>query len=229
MIGIIAAMEAEAEALKAIMENKTENEISSVKFVSGSIYGKEIVCAVCGIGKVFAAIATEAMIITYKPDIIINTGVAGSLTDELDIFDVAVARGVVQYDMDTTAFGDPLGMLSGLNQVELSCDEKITRTLTAAAKEANCKAVKSLIATGDKFVENKELKGFLNSHFGANACEMEGGSVGQVCVVNKVPFGIIRSISDGNGSDHTDYNAFMKKAAQNSARITKIFIKNYEV
>lgn len=229
MIGIIAAMTAEAEALISIMENKRENKISSVNFTSGYIHGKEVVCAVCGIGKVFAAITAQTMILSYKPDVIINTGVAGSLTDELGIFDVAVARCAVQYDMDTTAFGDPLGMISGLNLIELKCDEKIIKNLSEAAIEAGQKAKNSVIATGDRFIEDKDFKKFLNSHFGASACEMEGGSIGQVCVVNNIPFGIIRCISDGNGSDHTDYNTFMKKAAENSSRITEIFIKNYEV
>ena len=229
MIGIIAAMAPEAEALISIMENKCEKEISSVKFTAGTIHGKNVVCAVCGIGKVFAAITAQTMILTYKPDIIINTGVAGSLTEDLNIFDIAVARCAVQYDMDTTAFGDPLGMISGLNAVELMCDENTADNLMKAAKEIGLKTKKSVIATGDRFVEDKDFKKFLNSHFGAHACEMEGGSIGHVCVVNKVPFGIIRCISDGNGSDHTDYNTFMKKAAENSSRITEIFIKNYEV
>jgi len=229
MIGIIAAMKPEAEALIAKMEDKKEKVISGVKFTSGKIHSKDVVCAVCGIGKVFAAITATAMILNYKPDAIINTGVGGSLTDELKIFDVAVSESVVQYDMDTTAFGDPLGLISGLNEVNLMCDEKIVGCLIKAGESLGATTKRAIIATGDKFLEDQDFKKFLNSHFNASVCEMEGGSIGQVCRVNNVPFGIIRCISDGAGSDHTDYNTFMEKAAETGCRLTEIFIKNYEV
>ena len=229
MIGIIAAMRPEAEALILKLENKCEKEISKVKFTSGKIDGKDFVVAVSGIGKVNAAITATAMILEYKPDAIINTGVGGSLTNDLKILDIAVCESAVQYDMDTTAFGDPLGFISGLNELNLKCDEKIVDTLLKSAESLGITPKKAIIATGDKFIEDREFKKFLNEKFNASVCEMEGGSIGQVCRINEVPFGIIRAISDGEGSDHTDYNTFMKKAAEIGCAITEIFIKNYEV
>lgn len=227
MIGIIAAMAPELKNLTEIMTDKKEETISSVNFISGKIHNKEVVCAVCGIGKVYAAITAQTMILKYNPQIIINTGVAGGLSSDLNIFDVAIAQAVVQHDMDTTAFGDPLGLISGLNQVEIKCHKDIVTNLINATKESNLNYKAGIIATGDKFIEDINHKKFLNEHFKAIACEMEGGSIGQVCTVNNIPFGIIRSISDGNGSDHTDYNTFMKQAAKNSSLITELFIKNY--
>ena len=229
MIGIIAAMKPEAEALILKLENKTEREICKVRFTSGKISGKDVVIAVSGIGKVNAAITATAMILEFKPDLILNTGVGGSLTADFKIFDIAVCQSAGQYDMDTTAFGDPLGFISGLNEVNLKCDEKIIDVLMKSARLLGIEPKEAIIATGDKFIEDREFKKFLNEKFGASVCEMEGGSIGQVCRINDVPFGIIRSISDGEGSDHTDYNAFMKKAAEIGCSITEIFIKNYEV
>lgn len=225
MIGIIGAMSEEISHFSEIMENKETKKFGSLEFISGKIYGKDVVCAMCGIGKVFAAVTAQTMILCYKPDMIINTGVAGSLTDELKVFDVAVGTASVQYDFDTTAFGDPLGLIPTLNTVKLPCDPKITDMLCACADELKIPHKRSIIATADRFLEDDGKKSFLREHFGAAACEMEGGSIGQVCVFNKVPYGIIRCISDSSGGT-ADYNEFVKRSAKISARITELFIKN---
>ena len=122
MIGLIGAMEVEITSLRDAITEKVSRTISGVEFVSGKIDGQEVVTAVCGIGKVFAAVCAEAMILSYQPDLIINTGVGGSLSSDLSIGDVAVAKDVVQHDMDTTPLGDPPGYISGLGQVYLPCD-----------------------------------------------------------------------------------------------------------
>lgn len=225
MIGIIGAMSEEISHFSEITENKETKKFGSLEFISGKIYGKDVVCAMCGIGKVFAAVTAQTMILCYKPDMIINTGVAGSLTDELKVFDVAVGTASVQYDFDTTAFGDPLGLIPTLNTVKLPCDPKITDMLCACADELKIPHKRSIIATADRFLEDDGKKIFLKEHFGASACEMEGGSIGQVCVFNKVPYGIIRCISDSSGGT-ADYNEFVKRSAKISARITELFIKN---
>ena len=225
MIGIIGAMSEEISHFSEIMENKETKKFGSLEFISGKIYGKDVVCAMCGIGKVFAAVTAQTMILCYKPDMIINTGVAGSLTDELKVFDVAVGTASVQYDFDTTAFGDPLGLIPTLNTVKLPCDPKITDMLCACADELKIPHKRSIIATADRFLEDDGKKSFLRERFNAAACEMEGGGIGQVCAFNKVPYGIIRCISDSSGGT-ADYNEFVKRSAKISARITELFIKN---
>ena len=77
-IGVIGAMQMEVDELKASMENARTEEYSGVTYVSGTIEGKEVVAAVCGIGKVFAAICAEAMILKFNVDCVINIGVAGT-------------------------------------------------------------------------------------------------------------------------------------------------------
>ncbi|MBQ6859719.1 MAG: 5'-methylthioadenosine/S-adenosylhomocysteine nucleosidase, partial [Clostridia bacterium] len=99
MIGIIAAMNVEMESLRTHIENPETEVISGIRFVRGMLDGKEVVTAVCGIGKVFAAMCAQTMILHYQPSSIINTGVAGTLTDELGIGSVAVSTAVVQHDM----------------------------------------------------------------------------------------------------------------------------------
>ena len=212
-IGIIGAMQIEVDNLKAHMEDVSEEVVSGVTFTKGTIGGKEVIAAVCGVGKVFAAICAEAMILTYHVDCGFNIGVAGTLCDELGVMDVAIASRVVQHDMNTSALGDPVGLLSGLNEVYLSADEKIYSVIEkcVAAKGINHKV--GTIATGDLFLSKESTKNHLHEQFGAIAGEMEGGSIGQVCYVNQVPFAILRSISDGKGAE-MDYATFAEKAAQ---------------
>ena len=125
MTGIIGAMKIEIEALNAQMENRQTKTVSGIEFTSGTLCGREAVTAVCGIGKVFAAMCAQTMILLYSPDRIINTGVAGSLSTKLNIGDIAVSDFVVEHDMDTSPLGDPVGMISGINIVDIPADGEL--------------------------------------------------------------------------------------------------------
>ncbi|MBE7043478.1 MAG: 5'-methylthioadenosine/S-adenosylhomocysteine nucleosidase, partial [Ruminococcaceae bacterium] len=113
MIGLIGAMRIEVEALQQEMIQKKQEVISGMTFVSGFLYGKEVVVAESGVGKVFSALCAQTMILHYHVTQIINTGVGGTLTDRLSIGQIAIANEVVQHDMDTSPLGDPVGLLSG--------------------------------------------------------------------------------------------------------------------
>ena len=192
--GIIAAMQKEAAGLLEKMKDKTETVIGGVTYTAGTLCGHTAVAAVCGVGKVFAALCAQTMILRFAPQCIINTGVAGSLSTALSIGDLVIADGAVQYDMDTSAVGDPVGLLSGINRIVLPTDKALTERLKAAA------AAVGAVDT-----------------FGAVACEMEGGAVAQACFVNGVPFALVRAISDdASGKAQVDYPAFADAAAKNS-------------
>lgn len=226
MIGIICAMQIEIDKINEEIENKTTEKVSGVTFTRGTLYGKDVVTAVSGVGKVFAAICTEAMIIKYNPEVIINTGVAGTLTDKLNICDVAVSTSVVQHDMDTSPLGDPVGLLSGINIVNIPADVKLGKKIAACVEAVGVKCVMGTIASGDQFIASSEKKTYIRENFDAVCCEMEGGSIGHVCYVNNTPFAVIRAISDGAGDDsHMDYPTFARIAAQKSAEAVKLFVK----
>ena len=222
-IGVIGAMQMEIDNLKESMENIKTETISGVTFVSGTIGDKEVVAAVSGIGKVFAAICTEAMILTYHVDMIVNIGVAGTLCMELGVLDVAVAYRVVQHDMNTSALGDPVGLLSGLNEIFLPADENMRKLLCECLLDKGIHYKVGTIATGDLFLHKPEQKEKLNQRFEAIAGEMEGGSIGHVCYVNQVPFAILRSISDGEGGAMDDAT-FAEKAALRAIEVVIAFI-----
>lgn len=226
LIGIIGAMDIEVNEIIASMTEKEEKSISSVKFVKGKLFNREVVVAKCGIGKVFAAICAQTMILEYNPAVIINTGVAGSLENGFDVLDVAVATSVVQHDMDTSAIGDPKGLISGINVIYIDTCKDVSSTLKLACESVGCKYKEGIVASGDKFMADPQEKIAINTEFGALACEMEGAAIGQVCYVNGVSFGVLRAISDGDGAG-MDYMEFAPKAAMQSTAIVKEFIKIY--
>ncbi len=226
MIGIIGAMQTEVELLIGKIEDaKTEN-ISGIDFVSGKLSGVECVVAKCGIGKVFAALCAQTMILRYGVELIINTGVGGAIDERLDIGDVTVSDFVVQHDMDTTALGDPIGLISGINVVRIAADSKTANELLAAAKESGVNAIFGTVASGDKFISGAEAKKKISDTFGAAVCEMEGAAIGQVCYVNKVSFCIIRAVSDkADGTSGVDYMTFVDGAAKKNANIVLKYLE----
>ncbi len=225
MIGIIGAMDIEVDILKGLLEDPETETVSNIGFVKGTLFGRQVVIAKCGIGKVFAAMCTEAMILKYSPELIINTGVAGSLSANLSTFDVAIAKAVVQHDFDTSAIGDRKGLVSGLDSVEIPADPAIGLALEGIVKGMGIKCEYGIIASGDRFVCSSEEKNSIVNCFSASACEMEGGAIGHVCCVNKIPFAVIRTISDSaDGNSTMDYTAFSEKAAKVSAKIVENFI-----
>ena len=229
MIGIICAMALEANAVTDTIENRKIKNISGVDFVSGTIGGRETVVAVCGVGKVFAAICAEAMILEYHPDVIINSGVAGSLCRSIKIGDIVIAESVVQHDMDTSPLGDPKGLISGINIINIPCDKAVAEYLKNCCDSLGIKNFGGVIATGDVFMSNEENKKEVADRFNAKACEMEGASVGQVCYVNKVPFCVLRAISDNadDGAEIT-YETFAAESAKKTHAVIDKFIRNFQ-
>ncbi len=226
MLGIIAAMDMELDGLLARMENPQEKVISGRRFLSGAICGKPVVAAVCGIGKVNAAVCAQAMIMAYAPAAVINTGVGGALNKTLRVCDAVVAEYAVQHDVDTTALGDLVGFVSTVNTVRFETDPYLSAGLKDALEAVGVRAMLGGIATGDRFVSAREEKERIVSLFGCDACEMEGAAIAQVCKLNGVPCAILRSISDGADEEAgLSYQVFAAKAAETSVKAILEFLK----
>ena len=223
MIGIIGAMSVETDALKAMVENATVEEISGVSFVKGRISGKDVVVAQCGIGKVFAALCAQTMILRYSVDEVINVGVAGSLSPSVGLLDIAVSDSVVEHDMDTSPLGDPVGLISGINVVFLPASESLTRRVVDAARALGKNCVQGVIASGDQFIADSARKAYITETFNAIACDMEGAAIGHVCFVNRIPFTVIRSISDNASEDAgaMEYPTLCRHAANQSQELIR--------
>ncbi|MBR3423602.1 MAG: 5'-methylthioadenosine/adenosylhomocysteine nucleosidase [Clostridia bacterium] len=229
-IGIIAALKAEAELIKERMTHKREGVVGSVHYVTGKIGRNDVVLAVCGVGKVWAAICAEAMILRFLPDIIINTGVAGTLTEELSIGDLAVSSSVCHHDFDTTALGDAPGavLIPGVEGAHIPADKKTAERIAAIAREAGVRTVVGPIASGDQFICDPKRKAGIVSTFSAVACEMEGAAVGHVCTANGVPFCVVRAISDNaDGDAPENFPEFVIETAIMSSGVVFKFIETF--
>lgn len=226
--GIIGAMDVEVNELIESMNNIKKETISGVVYYEGTLQGKDVVVAKCGVGKVHAAVCAQTMILRYKPDAIINTGVAGSLNSDLDIADLVISDNVVQHDMDTSGIGDPVGLISGLNIINIPCPKELVEKIKKSADTIEGTNVKvGTIASGDQFICNQDRKEYIVKHFDALCAEMEGAAIGHVCFLNNIDFCIIRSISDkADGSAHMDFPEFVKIAAKKSTQLINTFINS---
>ena len=227
-IGIIGALSEEVSGLISQLDCHECETVSGIEFHKGRLCGKRVSVARCGVGKVFAAICAEAMIIKYSPSLLINTGVGGALGGELMTSDIVIAEKVCQHDMDTSPLGDPKGLVSGINKIFFDADERAVSILKNAAEELGLRAFVGTVASGDRFVADRSEKIRIASGFDALACEMEGGAVAHTAYVNNTPFVVIRAISDSADGEATmDYPEFMPIAAKNSSALTMALVKSY--
>ena len=223
IIGIISAMDEELAILLKDMD-VTEKKVKANKtFHKGKLWGKDVVAVVSGIGKVNAAICAQILISEYNVGTIINVGVAGGIGMDIYPGDVVVAENLVQYDMDTTAFGDKHGQIPRLDTFDFKCDENLVSVCTKACDEIEgFNTFLGRIVSGDKFVASVDTIKWLEEEFDAKAVEMEGASIAHVCYLNNVPFVVIRSISDNaNNGAHMDYEKFTPIGVRNSTTILK--------
>lgn len=228
-VGVICAMEPEARHIIAAMSDTVTEKAGCLTLTTGTI-GKTAVTVGCGAyGKVSAAVCASLMVERYGAGALINSGVAGGLDPELEPGDAVVALSVVQHDYDTSPIGDPVGMISGLNVTEIPADAELSELLCQAARENGIKVRRGVIATGDRFVADADTAGYIKKTFGAAACDMESGSVGQAALLLGVPFAVIRAISDnGNGKAVEDFPAFTEMASERAARAFITMINSME-
>ena len=227
-IGIIVAMEEELESILEIMDNIEEKEIYGLTFKTGQIEKNKIIVVKCGVGKVNAARVTQILIDTFNVKCVINVGAAGALNPFLNIGDIVIGEKLIQHDFDITAFDHDKGYITGVGDYIYSDSELIEKFENAAnnLKEKDYKIKKGIIATGDIFCTDIEMKNKIFSKFDADCVEMEGAAIAQVCYLDKIPFIVIRSISDSpNGNNEIDFDKFVELASKRCANILREFLK----
>lgn len=227
-IGIIVAMEEELESILDIMDNIEEKEIYGLTFKTGQIEKNKIIVVKCGVGKVNAARVTQILIDTFNVKCVINVGAAGALNPFLNIGDIVIGEKLIQHDFDITAFDHDKGYITGVGDYIYSDSELIEKFENAAnnLKEKDYKIKKGIIATGDIFCTDIEMKNKIYSKFDADCVEMEGAAIAQVCYLDNIPFIVIRSISDSpNGNNEIDFDKFVELASKRCANILREFLK----
>lgn len=222
-IGIIGAMKIEVDAIIERLENPEAKEISGFRYVFGKYKDKELVVSESSVGKVNSALSTQNMINEYKPDFIINTGIAGGLDDRLKLLSIVIGDKLTFHDLDHKI------MKKFFPYVKyFYADRKAVKLAERILKENNFHGITGTIVTGDLFVEDSEKKAQLKRDFGALCTEMEGAAIANTCYINEVPFIVLRAVSDmADDGGHMTYEDFKEAAAAESTRIVLSFVERY--
>ena len=222
-LGIIGAMEEEVETLLGLMEEKRESERAGSRFFDGTLEGLPVTVVQCGVGKVNAALCTQILCDCFGVTHLVNTGIAGSLCADLDIGDLVVSQDAMYHDMDAVAFGYPMGQVPGMDVISFPADDALIGYAFAAAEAVNPGHTKlGRVASGDQFVASKEVKQRIIDLTKGLCTEMEGAAIAQTAYRNKLPFVILRAISDkADDSAEMDYPSFERIAAHRCAAVTQ--------
>ena len=228
MLGIIGAMDQEVSILKEKMEVKKIDKRASMEFYVGILNGKEVVIVKCGVGKVNAAVCTQILADKFDVEAVINTGVAGSLKNEINIGDIVVSSDAVQHDMDATGFGYAMGVIPRMPVSVFKADRKLIDAAKAACSEAvpEIGVFEGRVVSGDQFITDKDTKKRLVETFEAYCTEMEGAAIAQAAYLNNIPFLVIRAISDkADDSASMDYGEFERKAIEHSVLLMENLVQ----
>lgn len=228
-IGIIGAMEVEISTLRSKMETEKETSVAGMKFCEGKLGRTDVVIVRSGVGKVNAGICVQILNDLFHVTHILNTGVAGSLNNDLNIGDIVVSRDAMYHDVDATIFGYQPGEVPQLGTAVFPADPELQKAALEAVKEAapDVKGFSGRVVSGDQFIRTRDKKDWIRDAFHGDCTEMEGAAIAQASYVNHLPYVIIRAISDkADESVAESYDKFEAKAAVHCAGIVEYMIRN---
>ena len=226
-IGIIGDMDLEIEHLKGEMQISRIVDKAGMEFYTGTLKGVDVVIVRSGIGKVNAGLCAQILADVFQVTHIINTGVAGSLNAKLDIGDILISRDALYHDVDVRIFGYQLGEVPQMGCREFKADKAMIEAAVSSCKEVNpdIHVEVGRILSGDQFISDKAKKETLIADFQGDCTEMEGAAIAHSAYLNKIPFVIIRAISDkADDSAEMDYPTFEREAAKHSAKLVEHMI-----
>lgn len=228
-IGIIGAMEEEVAKLKENIQIQETSVIAGMEFCQGICEGQNVVIVRSGIGKVNAAVCTQILCDVFKVNAIINTGVAGSLKNEINIGDIVLSEDALQHDMDATGFGYDPGVIPRMEESIFKGDETLLKLAQKVCQEVNpdIQVFRGRVVSGDQFISDHDVKQRIVNSFGGFCTEMEGAAIAQTAWLNKIPYLVIRAISDkADGSAEMDYSEFEMKAIEHTVRLMTGMLRN---
>jgi adenosylhomocysteine nucleosidase len=227
-LGIIGAMEQEVETLLSAMTNKTEIQKAGSTFYEGLLEGLPVAVVRCGIGKVNAALCAQILCDVFGVTHLVNTGIAGSLCNDLDIGDIVISQDAMYHDFDCCHFGYVPGQVPGM-PVSFPADPKLTEYAAKAVEAVHPGHGKlGRVTSGDQFVSEAGVKNAIIAKTGALCTEMEGAAIAHTAYRNGVPFVILRAISDkADDSAQMDYPTFEQLAAHRCAAVTVALARQF--
>lgn len=229
MVGIIGAMGEEVQILLNKGNIIKRLQLAAMTFIQCKLNNIDCILVVSGIGKVNAAVCTQILISEFGVDMVLNTGVAGALDDRLNIGDIVVSSDLIEYDVDVSAFGYKKGVIPRMETSVFKAEPKlIDIAYSSSCKNTDLQSYIGRILSGDRFIANDDEVKRLNKEFDGMAVEMEGAAIAHVCYLNKIPFVVIRSISDkADGKANIAYNEFVHFSADKASNIILDILCNF--
>lgn len=224
-IGIIAAMDEELKLLLEKLNHRTEEVCLGRTYYSGRLGRHDVVLVRSGVGKVMSAMSVAILADHFAVDALINTGSAGALAPDLGIGDVVVADRLAYHDVDLTAFGYAFGQMSE-QPLYFESDKSFITAFEKVLAQHQIKSKIGLITSSDSFMAGKNRTDFVKEHFPeVEAVEMEGAAVAQAALAAKLPFVVIRAMSDTAAHDaNITFDEFILEAGKRSAQILLDFL-----
>ncbi|MCI6997133.1 MAG: 5'-methylthioadenosine/adenosylhomocysteine nucleosidase, partial [Eubacterium sp.] len=195
---------------------------ASMEFYQGKLNGKDVVVVRSGIGKVNAAVCTQILADVFEVEAVINTGIAGSLRNEINIGDIVVSTDALQHDMDAVEFGYPKGQIPGMKVFSFVANAALRETAVRVCQKVNpdIQVFEGRVVSGDQFVASAEVKNKIIKEFAGYCTEMEGAAIAQTAYLNGIPFVVVRAISDkADNSATMDNLTFETQTAQHCVNL----------
>ncbi len=219
-LGIIGAMDVEIGIFCKEMEKNgslKKTECGNLVFNEGNLCGKDVVVVKSGIGKVNAALCAQRLILQFGVERIINTGIAGSIQENLHIHDMVVSTDAVYHDMDASAFGYEPTEIPQMHTSVFDADEKMIEAAESAFAQSESakkyKLIRGRVASGDQFISYAEQKEHIEEICSPACVEMEGAAIAHACFLSQIPFVILRCISDNADDSYEVTYSFNEKIA----------------
>lgn len=238
---LLGAFDEEVKLIQQALKNPKIDSLNGIRFMTGQINGRAVVVAETGIGKVNAAMTTAFVLAYFKPEQVLFTGIAGGTSPELQPGDIVIARQTAHHDYHSITFQQQPtnqtrnAITKEMNPVYFPADSAMMVIAQKAAKTVSFESIPATsrppsivvgtVVTGDEFVTSEAKVTSLRTEFNADATEMEGAAVAQVCYQQRVPCLVIRSLSDkANSNARQDMLTFFKIAARNSANLVMAIV-----
>lgn len=221
-IAVIGAMPSELADIRNFLGNPEVKKISGFDFYINEYKGNTVINVCCGIAKVNAAVCTQVMIDNFKPDCVINTGIAGGMNKDVKVCDIVISTEVLPHDLDPHFLKDYPPYCA-----VFKADQKLIETAEKVCTEFEVKSFRGRIVSGEAFISSNEIKSAIQEKFNPYAVDMESAAVGHCCFLNDMPYVSVRCISD-NADDEgaMSFDEFEKIAAK---RVAEIVLRMSEI
>jgi len=197
-VGIICALDTELVPFLPHIKNCKTSTKAMLTVYEGTINETEIAALCCGVGTTNAAIATQILIDAYGAGTIINSGTAGGMDTQLELFDTVICTSAVYHDVQEA-------ILTAFHPKLPSIHFSACETLIEKSKSAKGKIHYGCLVTGNKFIDD-DGRDEINAKFEPLAVDMETASIAHACYVNNVPYVAVRTITDT--ADHSGIGTF---------------------